>query len=182
MILSSFTVIFTSVFQSNIELWIQFCFLFCGQIQLQVWRKCFSKEKTHCNEKKTSPSVSSFKSLSVTRKLHLQRNIVRDDARPFVNTSKLFLPKHCFICRSRWQKDFFNSFKNSLFFLTVGETFTRGIDSTDEHFTEGSLKKSRWLERTLQRSLFHYLQNFIQYNIRHRFLHTFSQNKVYTVR
>ena len=52
MILSSFTVIFTSVFQSNIELWIQFCFLFCGQIQLQVWRKCFSKEKTHCNEKK----------------------------------------------------------------------------------------------------------------------------------
>ena len=30
----------------------EYFFLFCGQIQLQVWRKCFSKEKTHCNEKK----------------------------------------------------------------------------------------------------------------------------------
>ena len=91
-----------------------FC-LFCGQNQLQVWRKCFSKEKTHCDGKKTSP-FSSFKSLLVTRKLHFLRNIFRDDARPFVNTSKLVLPKHCFICRTRWQKHFFNSLKNSLFF------------------------------------------------------------------
>ena len=72
MILSSFTVIFTSVFQSNIELWIHF-FLFCGQIQLQVWRKCFSKEKTHCDERKQVL----FHPLKVFyRKLHHLRNIV----------------------------------------------------------------------------------------------------------
>ena len=79
-------------------------------------------------------------------------------------------------------KAFFSTRGKNLIFLTVGETFTRGIDSTDEHFTEGSLKKSRWLERTLQRSLFHYIQNFmtLQYTAQ-IFAHFLSQNKVYTV-
>ena len=33
--------------------WVVNTFFFCGQNQLQVWRKCFSKEKTHSDEKKS---------------------------------------------------------------------------------------------------------------------------------
>ena len=117
MILCSFTVIFTSIF-FKATLSCEYIFLFCGQNQLQVWRKCFSKEKTHCDGKKTSP-FSSFKSLLVTRKLHLLRNIVRDDARTFVNTSKLVLPKHCFICRTRWQEHFFQLVEKISFFVRL---------------------------------------------------------------
>ena len=69
--------------------------------------------------------------------------------------------KTLFYLWDKMTKAFFQLIEKFSFFLTVGETFIRGIDSTDEHFTEGSLKKSRWLERTLQRSLFHYLQNFM---------------------
>ena len=164
MILSSFTVIFTSVFQSNIELWIQFCFLFCGQIQLQVWRKCFSKEKTHCNEKK---QVLQFHPSKV---FQWPENFISNET-SFVMMQDLLWTHQNFSFQNTvsfvGQDDkriFSTHWKILSFFFNVGETFTCGIDSTDEHFTEGSLKKSRWLERTLQRSLFHYLQNFIQYN------------------
>ena len=108
MILFSFTVIFTSFFQSNIELWIHFFFLWTKSVASV--KEMFFKRKDSCWRKKKSFFILlQFKSLLVTRKLHLLRNIVRDDARAFVNTSKLVLPKHCFICRTRWQKHFFNS-------------------------------------------------------------------------
>jgi len=48
----------------------------------------FQKKRLIVTKKQTSP-FSSFKSLLVTRKLHLLRNLVRDDATPFVNTSNL---------------------------------------------------------------------------------------------
>ena len=39
-------------------------FLFCEQNQLQVWRKCFSKEKTHCDGKKNKSFFVLQKSFS----------------------------------------------------------------------------------------------------------------------
>ena len=178
MILSSFTFIFTSVFQSNIELWIHFflCVLWTKSVA-SVKEMFFKRKDSLWRQKKTSPFWS-FKSLLVTRKLHLLRNIVMMQDLLWTHQNLSFQntvsfvgqdDKSIFSTHGKMKAGFF-----SFFFKTVGETFTRGIDSTGEHFTEGSLKKSRWLERTLQRSLFHYLQNFIQYNIRHRFSHTFS--------
>ena len=133
-------------------------FFFCGQNQLQMWRKCFSKEKTHSDEKKSffilQKSFSDQKTSSPTKHRSWW-------CKNFCEHIKTCPSKTLFYLWDKITKAFFQLIEKFSFFLTVGETFIRGIDSTDEHFTEGSLKKSRWLERTLQRSLFHYLQNFM---------------------
>ena len=168
MILYSFTVIFTSFFQSNIELWIHFFSV--DKISCKCEGNVFQKKRLIVTKKKSffilQKSFSDQKTSSPTKHLSWW-------CKNFCEHIKTCPSKTLFYLWDKMTKAFFQLMEKFSFFLTVGETFTRGIDSTDEHFTEGSLKKSRWLERTLQRSLFHYLQNFIQYNIRHRFSHTF---------
>ena len=99
--------------------WVVKTFFFSvDKISCKCEGNVFQKKRLIVTKKQTSP-FSSFKSLLVTRKLHLLRIIFRDDARPFVNTSKFILPKHCFICRTRWQKHFFNSWKNESWLFLI---------------------------------------------------------------
>ena len=155
MILSSFTVIFTSVFQSNIELWIHFFSV--DKFSCKCEGNVFQKKRLIVT-KKTSP-FSSFKSLLQKTSSPTKH---RDDARPFVNTSKLFLPKHCFICRSRWQKHFFNSWKLSLFFNGWWNVHPwNRFHGWTFHWRFTKEESGAWTYTAVQRSLFHYLQKFM---------------------
>ena len=156
MILYSFTVIFTSFFQSNIELWIHFFSV--DKISCKCEGNVFQKKRLIVTKKKSffilQKSFSDQKTSSPTKHRSWW-------CKNFCEHIKTCPSKTLFYLWDKMTKAFFQLIEKFSFFLTVGETFIRGIDSTDEHFTEGSLKKSRWLERTLQRSLFHYLQNFM---------------------
>ena len=118
MILSSFTFIFTSVFQSNIELWIHFflCVLWTKSVA-SVKEMFFKRKDSLWRQKKNKSFFILQKSFSDQKTSSPTKH--RDDARPFVNTSKLVLPKHCFICRTRWQKHFFNSWKNESWLFLI---------------------------------------------------------------
>ena len=175
---------------TNLSKWKWFSLLCLGMLLFSrlswihiLWAKHFRKTKLNCRTRSADSIILSLTSICYNffALLH-NRYIVKEKMRHSIgcfsirydvsiNKSKYLEAKIWLVVELPFS-----------FRLDVQWTFTRGIDSTDEHFTEGSLKKSRWLERTLQSSLFHSIQNFIQYNIRHRFLHTFSQNKVYLVR